>query len=128
MGFFKDVNELRKMGKEASNNFDAKATMADGMARMQEAQAMMAQQTAATTLATTGEAATAQVLASRDTGSQINMQPIVEVDLLVTRSTGGAPYPVTVRQMIPTAQLGLVAPGSTISVRVDPANPSTVLI
>lgn len=128
MGFFKDVNELRKMGKEASNNFDAKATMADGMARMQAAQEMLAQQTAAATLATTGEAATAQVLASRDTGSQVNMQPIVEVDLMVTRSTGGPPYPATVRQMIPNAQLGLVAPGSTIAVKIDPANPQTVLI
>jgi hypothetical protein len=128
MGFFKDVNELRKMGKEASNNFDAKSTMADGMARMQAAQELMAQQTQAAQLATTGESATAQVLASRDTGAQINMQPIVEVDLLVTRSTGGAPYPVTVKQMIPNAQLGLVAPGSTIAVRIDPANPQTVLI
>jgi hypothetical protein len=128
MGFFKDVNELRKMGKEASNNFDAKSTMADGMARMQAAQDLMAQQTQAAQLATTGESATAQVLASRDTGAQINMQPIVEVDLLVTRSTGGAPYPVTVKQMIPNAQLGLVAPGSTIAVRIDPANPQTVLI
>ena len=128
MGFFKDVNELRKMGKEASNNFDVKSTMADGMARMQAAQELMAQQTQAAQLATTGESATAQVLASRDTGAQINMQPIVEVDLLVTRSTGGAPYPVTVKQMIPNAQLGLVAPGSTIAVRIDPANPQTVLI
>jgi hypothetical protein len=128
MGFFKDVNELRKMGREASDNFDAKSTMADGMARMKAAQELMAQQTATATLATTGEAATAQVLASRDTGAQINMQPIVEVDLMVTRSTGGPPYPATVRQMIPQVQLGLVAPGSTISVKVDPANPTTVLI
>jgi hypothetical protein len=30
--------------------------------------------------------------------------------------------------MIPNAQLGLVAPGSTIAVRIDPANPQTVLI
>jgi len=128
MGFFKDVHELKKMGKEASKNFDAKSTMAAGMERMQAAQEMMATQTVAAQLATTGESATAQVLASRDTGTQINMQPIVEVDLLVTRSTGGAPYPATVRQMIPNAQLGLVAPGSTIAVKIDPANPSTVLI
>jgi len=128
MGFFKDVHELKKMGKEASKNFDAKTTMADGMERMKAAQELLAQQTAAASLMTTGESATAQVLASRDTGTQINMQPIVEVDLLVTRSTGGAPYPATVRQMIPNAQLGLVAPGSTIAVKVDPANPATVLI
>jgi hypothetical protein len=84
--FFKGVNELRKMGKEASNNFDAKATMADGMARMQAAQSMFAQQTVAAQLGANGEAATAQVLAARDTGTQINMQPVLEIDLLVTRS------------------------------------------
>jgi hypothetical protein len=127
MGFFKDVNDLRKMGKEASKNFDAKATMADGMQRMQAAQEMLAQQTTAAHLATTGEQATAQVLASRDTGAFINMQPVLEIDLLVTRAAQ-PPYPATVRQVVANAQLGLVTPGSTISVKVDPANPSTVLI
>ena len=44
-------------------------------------------------------------------------------------SRGAAPpYPVTIRQMLPNAQLGLVAPGATIAVKVDPNNPSTVLL
>ena len=127
MGFFKDVNELRNMGKEASKNFDAKATMASGMERMRAAQEMLAQQTAATTLAASGEAVTAQVLATRDTGTQVNMQPVLEIDLLVTRASQ-PPYPVTVRRLVPNGQLGLVAPGATIAVKVDPANPATVLI
>jgi hypothetical protein len=127
MGFFKDVNELRKMGKEASNNFDAKATMADGMARMQDAQSMLAQQTVAAQLGANGEAATAQVLAARDTGTQINMQPVLEIDLLVTRA-GHPPYPVTVSQLVPNAQLGMLSPGAMISVKIDPANPATVSI
>ena len=127
MGFFKDVNELRKMGKEASNKFDAKATMADGVARMQAAQNMLAQQTVATQLAIGGEPATAQVLAARDTGTMINMQPVLDIDLLVSRE-GQPPYPATVSQMIPNAQLGTVTPGATLAVKVDPANPATVLI
>jgi hypothetical protein len=127
MGFFKDVNELRKMGKEASRNFDAKATMANGMAQMQAAQNMLAQHTVATQLAGNGEPATAQVLAARDTGTMINMQPVLEIDLLVSRD-GQPPYPATVSQMIPNAQLGTVAPGATLAVKVDPSNPQTVLI
>jgi hypothetical protein len=55
------------------------------------------------------------------------VQPIVELDVLVTRGAE-PPYPVTIRQMIPSAQPGLVAPGATIAVKVDPANPSTVLL
>jgi hypothetical protein len=77
-------------------------------------------------LATTGEDATAQVVAARDSGTQINLQPILEIDLLVMRD-GQPPYPATVRQMVAQAQLGLVAAGSAVSVRVDPANPETVL-
>ena len=127
MGFFKDVHELKKMGKEASKNFDAKSTMADGMARMQAANQMLAQQTASVQLATTGEPATAQVIAARDTGTQLNFQPVLEIDLLVTRE-GQPPYPVTVQQMVANAQLGLFAPGSTLAVKVDPANPTTVLL
>ena len=127
MGFLKDVNELRKMGKEASNNFDAKATMANGMAQMQAAQNMLAQQTIATQLAGNGEPATAQVLAARDTGTMINMQPVLEIDLLVSRE-GQPPYPATVSQMIPNAQLGTVTPGAMLAVKVDPSNPQTVLI
>jgi hypothetical protein len=127
MGFLKDVNELRTMGKEASKNFDASSTMADGMARMQSAQDLLAQQAVATQLAGAGEPATAQVLAARDTGTLINMQPVLEIDLLVTRA-GSPPYPATVSQLVPHAQLGALTPGATISVRIDPTNPAVVSI
>jgi hypothetical protein len=30
--------------------------------------------------------------------------------------------------MIPNAQLGTVAPGATLAVKIDPSNPQTVLI
>jgi hypothetical protein len=127
MGFLKDINTLKKQAKEIDKTFDPGAQMREGKQRMAAAQEMMAQQTAAMQLATTGEDATAQVVAARDTGTQINLQPILEIDLLVMRD-GQPPYPATVRQMVAQAQLGLIAAGSTVSVRVDPANPATVLL
>jgi hypothetical protein len=127
MGFLKDINTLKKQAKEIDKTFDPGAQMREGKLRMAAAQEMMAQQTAAMQLATTGEDATAQVVAARDTGTQINLQPVLEIDLLVMR-TGQPPYPATVRQMVAQAQLGLVAAGSTVSVRVDPANPAAVLL
>ena len=127
MGFLKDINTLKKQAKEIDKTFDPGAQMREGKQRMAAAQEMMAQQTAAMQLATTGEDATAQVVAARDTGTQINLQPILEIDLLVMRD-GQPPYPATVRQMVAQAQLGLIAAGSTVSVRVDPTNPATVLL
>jgi hypothetical protein len=127
MGFLKDIHELKQIGKEASKNYDAKSTMADGMARMQAAQHLLAQQTVATQLTASGEPATAQVLAARDTGTLINMQPVLEIDLLVNRA-GQPPYPATVSQLVPHAQLGALPPGTTISVKVDPTNPAVVSI
>jgi len=127
MGFFKDINTLKKQAKEIDKTWDPGAQMRAGKDRMAAAQEMLAQQTAVMSLSTTGETAEAQIVASRDTGTQINLQPVLELDLLVMRQ-GQPPYPATVRQMVANAQLGLVAPGSTVSVRIDPANPSTVLL
>lgn len=127
MGFLKDINTLKKQAKEIDKTFDPGAQMRAGKERMAAAQDMLAQQTAVAQLVTTGETAEAQVVAARDTGTQINLQPVLEIDLLVMRQ-GRPPYPATVRQLVANAQLGLVAPGAMISVRIDPANPSTVLL
>ena len=127
MGFLKDLNKLNKQAKEIDKTWDPGAQMQAGLASMQAANDMLDQQTAPAQLATTGETATAQVLATRDTGTQLNMQPVLEIDLLVTRE-GSPPYPVTLRQVVALAQLGRLVPGAALSVRVDPANPQTVLL
>jgi hypothetical protein len=127
MGFLKDIHALKKQAKEIDKTFDPGAQMRAGKERMAAATHFMAQQTAATQLAGTGERADAKVVASHDTGTQLNLQPMIELDLLVIRA-GQPPYPAKVTQIVPQAQLGLVAPGSTIPVWVDPANPETVLL
>ena len=91
MGFLKDISALKKQAKEIDKTFDPGAQMRAGKERMAAAQQWMAQQTVATQLASTGERADAQVVASRDTGTQLNLQPMIELQLLVTRA-GQPPY------------------------------------
>jgi hypothetical protein len=88
---------------------------------------MMAQQTAAAELATTGEWATAQLNEARDTRALANLQPVMELDLMIFPE-GRPPYPVTLRQVVPVAQVGRLVPGTQWPVRIDPAKPALVWI
>lgn len=119
MGLFKDLRNVSKMGKEISKDFDPAA-------QMRAANAQMQQMTAQNQLAATGLVATATVNALRDTGTQINYQPVLEVDVTVFPA-GGAPFPATAT-VNGHAILATLTPGSTVSVRYDPANPSIVAL
>ncbi len=129
MGFFKDLNKLNKQAKQISQDWDPAAQMRQGMASMQQASDMMAQQTVAASLAGSGtaERASAQITATRDTGMLMNLQPVLEINLLVFRE-GLPPYPVTLRQSVAMAALARITPGATVSVDLDPVNPETVVL
>ena len=127
MGFFKDVRKLQKQAKEIDKTWDPGAQMAQAMQSMQAASAMMEQQTAGATVGATGDPAYAQVNMARDTGQMINMQPWVELQLLVFLE-GTPPYPVTVRQVVPLAQMGRLAPGTRLNVKVDPTARESIWI
>ena len=126
MGLFKDLNTLSKQGKEIRKNSDMKATMASGLEKMQQANAMIAQQTAAAQMAVTGIASTATVAAVRQTGAQINFDPVLDIDLTVFRN--GVPMPATVRQPVPQVFLARLQPGASLKVKLDPNDPSVVFI
>jgi hypothetical protein len=126
MGFLKDVRTLTKQGHELQKNMDVKAQMAQGMASMQAASAMMAQQTAAAHLAVNGVAATATVTAVRPTGMELNMAPVVDIDLMVMR--GAIPMPVTHQEAVPTVYLARCQPGAALHVKYDPTNPGLIWI
>jgi hypothetical protein len=119
MGFFKDVRKLQKQAKEIDKTWDPGASMAQAVQAMQSAGSMMEQQTLAARLAVEGEAASAQVNAARDTGQSVNMQPVIEISLLVFLE-GQPPYPVTLQQVVPMAQMGRLTPGTRLEVKVDP--------
>jgi hypothetical protein len=128
MGFFKSLNQLSKQAKEIDAAMPPmEQRMADAMTQMQQANAFMAQQTAAaqTAVDPAAVAGQAQVLASRDTGMRVNFNPTLELDLLVNLP-GQPPYPVTTRSTVSQAHLGLVQPGSAVRVRVNPATPQVV--
>ena len=127
MGFFKDLHTLKKQGDEINKTWDPAAQMQSGMAQMQAADQMLQQQTAATQLAATGTPAELQVTASRDTGTYLNMQPLLQLDLLV-HPEGGAPYPTTVDQVVPVTAIGRLTPGASLRGKVDPATPTSVWI
>lgn len=127
MGFFKSMSDLNKQAKEINKNFDPGQQMKDGMARMAEANAMMAQQTQAANLALSGTPAAATILSAEQTGQMINFQPSLRLDLTVF-PTGGVPYPVTVTQIVEQPFLGKAVPGGQVKVKVDGADPNVVWI
>lgn len=121
MGFLKDMRKLSQQAKEVSKDWDPGAQMEAATSALQSTNQMMAQQAAAAQLAVSGEPATAQVNAARDTGALVNLQPVIEIDLLVLPQ-GQPPYPVTVRQVVPLAQVGRLAPGAQLPVKIDPTD------
>lgn len=78
-------------------------------------------------LMATGLVGQATVQAVRETGTTINENPQIEFDLLVSVDER-EPYPVTHRQVVSPLVIGNFQPGASIPVRIDPADPSKVLI
>lgn len=95
--------------------------------RNEQLSALGRQQADAQRLMATGLIAQATVQAVRDTGMTINQNPQVEFDLLVAVDNR-EPYEVTHRQVVSRLVLANFQPGASIPVRVDPADPSRVLI
>jgi sRNA-binding protein len=127
MGFFKSLNDLQKQSKEINKNWDVGAQLADAQEQMANANAAMAQQTAAANAATNGIDATATVTAVRQQGAMVNFQPMVELDLTVM-PPGSPPYPQTVTQVVPQTLLAMLQPGASLKVKVDPNDSSAVWI
>lgn len=119
MGLFKNIRQLSKMSKEIAQDFDPAAQMRDASNRMQ-------QMTKQNELLTTGTQADATVVALRETGMEVNLQPVLEVDLTVFPAAG-VPFPSTATTQ-GHAHIAMLTPGATIRVRDDPADPSTVVI
>jgi hypothetical protein len=127
MGIFKDLHTVSKQGKALGAQSDVGDRLQKGMESMAQANQYLVEQAAGAQLATTGTPARLQVTGARDSGTVVNMQPVLELSLLV-QPVGGVPYPATVRQTVPAASTGRVVPGSVLSGRVDPTEPTAVWI
>lgn len=118
MGLFKGIPEPPSLGQ----------SLKSASASMNAASQMLAAQTQAQSLGISGLDATAQVMAVRDTGTLINYDPVVEMDLLVTRGEA-PPYPVmNHRQIVSKILIGRLIPGASFKAKVDPANPNVLQI
>jgi hypothetical protein len=80
-------------------------------------------------LLSAGIPATAVIRAVRETGitMQYGMYIVLKFDLDVAQKAG-PPYPVTVKSTVPRISLGMVGPGKTVAVRVDPSDRDHVFI
>ena len=76
-------------------------------------------------ISATGVAGTGQIMGLGQTGMTVNDQPQVELDLLVT-IPGRSPYRAKVKEIVPLIMLNRLQ--GTLPVRVDPAEPDTVVV
>lgn len=133
MGFFKDLNELKKTGdamrppehRGMMGGFramkDAVATgnqIVGGLAAEQQKTAMLMAS------GVVGQATIDQVL---DTGTTVNQNPQVQFSLTVT-IPGRDPYPATLTQVVSRLVMSNFQPGNTVPVRVSPEDPQSLII
>jgi len=124
---FRSVRQLQKQANEINKNWDPGQQMADGMERMRQAQAFMAQQTEAANIATSGVDATAMITGVAQTGAMVNFQPTLQIDMTVMRD-GQPPYPASVTQVVEQIFLTKAVAGASVPVKVDPENPGSIWI
>jgi len=123
MGFLKDMRAFKELADSAPRP-GLRSTLRDGLAAANQvsADAHRAQH-----LAQNGLVGSATITSIRDTGTTINEHPLVELGLQVSLD-GRSPYLVTHTQLISRLAVGGFIPGATVPVRVDPADPQSLLV
>ena len=133
MGFFKDLRNVQKQGKDMTppeyRGMGGMMRMSkDGMAQMSSTMGQMqADAQKAQHLSVNGRPGTATITAVRQTGLFVNENPEVEMDLQVSVD-GMQPYPATHRQVVAMIAAPQFQPGSTVPVKVDPAEPTSLIV
>jgi hypothetical protein len=133
MGMFKDLRNLQKQAEQMvppeHRGLGGAMRMAkEGIPQMTQTLAeMQGDAQKAQHLYANGRPGTARIDAVRDTGITINENPTVEFDLAVSID-GAEPYAVTHRQSISRITIGSFQPGATVPVKVDPADPQSLII
>ena len=123
MGFLKDMRAFKQLA-DSTPRPGLRATLRDGLATANQvsADAQLAEH-----LALNGLVGSATITSVRDTGTTINEHPLVELGLQVSLD-GRPPYPVTHTQLVNRLAVGGFTPGATVPVRVDPADPTSLLV
>ena len=138
MGMFKDLKKLSDQGKEAQRK-QGKRTGMIGMMRdmpdqlhqateaVDDAMALQDEMQKQQQLLTTGIPGKASIKGVTDTGTLVNFQPQVVLDLAV-EAAGKPAYDVQVTTSVPQVMLARLQPGGAVAVKVDPADPSSLAI
>lgn len=111
MGMMKD---LPNQVSQASSMLDDAMAMQADMQKQQE-------------LLTSGTPGRATIKNFTDTGTIVNFNPQVVLDLEIAIE-GQDPYAAQLTPSVPQIYLGKLTPGANIGVRVDPADPSSLAI
>ncbi|MCJ7437271.1 MAG: hypothetical protein MUP97_05865 [Acidimicrobiia bacterium] len=138
MGMFKDIKKMTDQSKELSKQQgrptsmlgrikDTPNTLNQMSGALDDAMGMQADMQAQNQLLTTGTPGTATIKALQETGTLVNFNPQVFLDLEVAVE-GKDPYTTQLTTAIPQMQIPMVAPGNKVGVRVDPADPSAIAI
>ena len=105
------------MGKDFVN--DMNATMDQGQAAMDGVKQQQ-------WLAQSGLDATAEVLSITDTGTLINMNPVVMLTVKVQPSIGGAAFETTGKTMV--SKIAIPRVGDKVKVKYNPADPTQFVV
>jgi len=134
MGMFKNMRDLKNMGKEMEAQYGTPAErMANAQQRMANAQQMMANQTAAANAAAsaaqglidgTAVKCTAIINSMQQVG-MINFDLMVQFDLTIMQD-GMPPRPATTQQTVSQMQIAQVRPGMSADAAMDPSNPAAI--
>ena len=133
MGFFKDLRSVQKQAEEMTppehRGMGGLMRMSkDGMAQMSQTMGQMqADAQKAQHLSVNGRAGLATITSLRQTGTFVNENPEVEMDLQVNVE-GMAPYSATHRQVVAMMAAPQFQPGATVPVKVDPADPTSLIV
>jgi hypothetical protein len=134
MGMFKNMRDLKNMGKEMEAQYGTPAErMANAQQRMANAQQMMANQTAAANAAAsaaqglidgTAVKCTAIINSMQQVG-MINFDLMVQFDLTIMQD-GMPPRPATTQQTVSQMQIAQIRPGMSADAAMDPSNPAAI--
>jgi hypothetical protein len=128
MGFFKDLRDLNKAGKQITKEQGGSfKMMKDGVAQAnQMLQQVQTDQELAERLANEGVDGIATIQQIFSTGKTVNMQP--EIQFQMTVNVNGQTSEVTHSQVVPPTLIPQVQPGASVPVKVDPNDHSQLMI
>jgi len=138
MGMFKDISKMNKQAKDIQKSQgrrtgmigmlrDTPSMISQASSAVDDAMALQAEIQGQQALLSSGTPGKATIKNFTDTGTLVNFNPQVVLDLEV-EVPGQQPYPAQLTTAVPQVYLGRLQPGGSIGVRVDPSDGSKLAI